>query len=217
LASQHELATIIHHRETPGIGYFNDLFREKVKHLDELDLVYDMLSKRNQYLSLTQSINYVECHDNETLYDFLAGDFEKHQLMTMLTILAPGIPFIHAGQEFFRTKEGVENSYCSPDEINALDWSRADRYRIYTDFVRSLLAFRKHHPSLTHPEAHVSVFEEQGLKIFQYDFLDDQVRLVVNLSNRKIARPVDAVLYSHQIEARHTHLQEIHAFSAVVL
>ena len=217
LASQHELATIVHHRVTPGVGYFNDLFREKVKRLDELHLVYDMLAKRNQYISLTQSVNYTECHDNETLFDFLEGDFEKHQLMTMLTILAPGIPFLHAGQEFFRTKNGVENSYCSPDEINALDWARADRYRIYTDFVRGLLEFRKLHPSLTHPDAHVSMFEEQGLKIFQYDFLDDQVRLVVNLSNRKIARQVDAALYSHQIEARNIHLQEIHAYSAVVL
>ena len=31
-----------------------------------------------------------------------------------IMLTSQGVPFIHSGQEFFRTKHGVENSYKSP-------------------------------------------------------------------------------------------------------
>jgi pullulanase len=40
-----------------------------------------------------------------------------------LIAISQGIPFYHAGQEFYRSKKGVENSYNSPDEINQIDWN----------------------------------------------------------------------------------------------
>ncbi|MFK4997372.1 hypothetical protein ACI2OX_06950 [Bacillus sp. N9] len=80
-----------------------------------------------------QTINYVECHDNHTLWDRLlitnrhATDHERkkmHQLASGITLLSQGVPFIHAGQEWFRTKQGDGNSYISGDEINRLDWTK---------------------------------------------------------------------------------------------
>jgi pullulanase len=47
-----------------------------------------------------------------------------HRLATGLILLSQGIPFLHSGQEFFRTKRGDGNSYKSPDHINQLDWNR---------------------------------------------------------------------------------------------
>lgn len=41
-----------------------------------------------------------------------------------MVILSQGIPFLHAGQEFYRTKQGNENSYNANDEINRLDWDQ---------------------------------------------------------------------------------------------
>jgi pullulanase len=216
-AGQHELATIPNHAQTPRVGYFNDLFRNRLKQMDRVDEIYQILSKTNRYLPIAQSINYVECHDNETLFDALHGDFERHQLLTMLTLLSPGIPFLQAGQEFFRTKGDVENSYCSPDSVNALDWSRQDRYRIYTEFVRQVIKYRLAHPALTHPDARVTMVDEQGLKIFHYEYQNDSAKLVLNLTNRKILRPIDAHLYSHVIESVNIHVPEVHAYTMICL
>ncbi|MCT8137288.1 hypothetical protein H1D32_05730 [Anaerobacillus sp. CMMVII] len=101
-----------------------------------------------------KSVNYVECHDNHTLWDklTLANPTQSdnvrasmHRLATALTILSQGIPFLHAGQEFYRTKQGVENSYCSPDEINKLDWTQKALHMDTVEYVKGLIAIRKHH------------------------------------------------------------------------
>jgi pullulanase/glycogen debranching enzyme len=34
-----------------------------------------LFAKTRSYQPITQTINYVECHDNETLFDVLKGDF----------------------------------------------------------------------------------------------------------------------------------------------
>lgn len=216
-ASQLELATIPNHQQTSNVGYFNDLFRNRLKQMDRVDDIYQLFNKTNNYLPITQSVNYVECHDNETLFDALHGDFERHQLLTMMTLLAPGIPFLHAGQEFFRSKGNVENSYCSPDAVNALDWARQNRYRLYTEFIRNVIKYRLSHPALTHPDARVTMIDEHGLKIFHYEYQNDSAKLVINLSSRKISRPIDAHLYSHVIESINIHVPEIHAYTMICL
>ena len=69
--------------------------------------------------NISQSINYVECHDNATCYDKLQisnydenEEVKKKRLRLMLAavILSQGVPFIHSGQEFFRTKGGQSNT-----------------------------------------------------------------------------------------------------------
>lgn len=107
-----------------------------------------------KYKEPSQIIQYVEAHDNLTLYDKLLmtnpEDSEetrirRHTLATSIVLLAQGIPFIHGGQEFLRTKRGVENSYKSPDEINCYDWQRQDAYRQSVEFVKGLIHLRKSH------------------------------------------------------------------------
>ena len=43
---------------------------------------------------------------------------KRHILATGTQYIGRGVVFIHAGQEFLRTKNGVENSYRSPDSVN---------------------------------------------------------------------------------------------------
>ena len=98
-----------------------------------------------------QAINYVECHDNHTYYDFgkyVLGlnDKEIHDSAKValgLTILSEGVPFIHAGQEFLRTKRGVENSYKSSDVINRINYSRRNSNLDLVNMVRDLIKIRK--------------------------------------------------------------------------
>lgn len=114
--------------------------------------------------SPAQVINYVAAHDNHTLFDKLAhtnphqSEAERIAMARLAhgaVFLSQGIPFLHAGEEFLRTKKGVENSYNSPDAINGLDWSAAFRHRDVVDYLRGLIALRRERPELrlrTSPE-----------------------------------------------------------------
>lgn len=106
-----------------------------------------------------QCINYVECHDNLTLADKLAlsmpeADEERRiaadRMAAALVLLAQGIPFIQAGQEFMRSKplkDGYDcNSYCSPDSVNSLKWDKAAEYADTVEYYRGLIALRKKFP-----------------------------------------------------------------------
>ncbi len=101
-----------------------------------------------------QSINYVSCHDDHTLWDKLTistGEAEaeliKMQLLANTIVLtSQGVPFLHAGSEFLRTKGGDHNSYKSPDSINAINWERKIKYKAVYEYYKKLISLRKQHP-----------------------------------------------------------------------
>lgn len=72
-----------------------------------------------------------------------------HRLASAIILTSQGIPFIHAGQEFMRSKNGVENSYKSSEVINALDWERCAAHQIDVEYMRSLIQLRKAHPAFS--------------------------------------------------------------------
>jgi pullulanase len=104
------------------------------------------------YQKPDQVINYVEAHDNYTLWDKLLitnpdATEEKrkqmHKLASAIVLLSQGIPMIHAGQEFMRTKDGDENSYQSSDWINRLDWKRRAELDHEVEYMKGLISLRK--------------------------------------------------------------------------
>lgn len=142
-------------KELPMIGHFNDVFRDSLKGdtirktngqqtgivtgskqfnqklPDLLTASLGIYGQVNLFKNPVECINYVECHDNHTMWDFFQIEYpaghttmlqEIHRLATSITLLSQGIPFLHGGQEFFRTKKGVENSYNVDDSINQFDW-----------------------------------------------------------------------------------------------
>jgi pullulanase/glycogen debranching enzyme len=78
-------------------------------------------------------INYIEAHDNETLFDAIQlkapvptvmNDRVRMQNLGMsLDLLGQGIPFLHAGVDLLRSKSLDRNSYNSGDWFNKLDFS----------------------------------------------------------------------------------------------
>ena len=103
-----------------------------------------------------QCVNYVSCHDNHTLWDRLAisnprdsrATRERMQRLALATVLtSQGIPFLHAGTEMLRSKGGNENSYNSPDAVNAIKWVTKSRHAGTVAYVRDLIALRKAHPA----------------------------------------------------------------------
>jgi pullulanase len=175
-----EKATIGNQEKIPNIGQFNDWFRDTIKGstFNLYDRGYALGNERyteaakqvlagsigverrkiGLFLNPTQTVNYVESHDNHTLWDKLQAceqdNIEQsHRLATALVILAQGIPFIHSGQEFFRTKKGIGNSYKSPDEINWLDWDRKDAHLENICYLKGLISIRNSHQAFRLPEA----------------------------------------------------------------
>ncbi|TYS19808.1 type I pullulanase [Rossellomorea vietnamensis] len=159
-----------------GVSQFNDSFRDGIKgstfnlYDRGFALGHSGLEKRaaevltgsiglteesGLFLHPAQTVNYVESHDNHTLWDKIsaccpdkAEREERHMLATSMVLLSQGISFLHAGQEFLRTKEGVENSYKSPDKINQLDWHRRTLYQDKVEYIKGLITIRKSHGAL---------------------------------------------------------------------
>lgn len=104
----------------------------------------------------TEIINYVSCHDDLTLTDKLAksmpGSTEAERqraarLAQTIVFTSQGTPFMFAGEEVFRDKKGVHNSYKSPDSVNAIDWTLKNKNREQFDYYRELISLRKAHPA----------------------------------------------------------------------
>ncbi|WP_067726678.1 type I pullulanase [Oceanobacillus damuensis] len=166
-------ATSFNSHRLQGIRFFNDFFRDSIKGnlFNDQDLGYingegRFLERMPKLMSgsaleeygdpfvsdVNQTVNYVECHDNHTLWDRLQltnkhiDEQERkkmHQLATGIVLLSQGVPFIHAGQEWFRSKQGHENSYISGDHINQLDWNKRELEKDNIEFVKALIALRK--------------------------------------------------------------------------
>ncbi|HEU5166930.1 MAG TPA: type I pullulanase [Chitinophagaceae bacterium] len=102
------------------------------------------------------TITYCECHDNHLLWDKLAisakdaSESERREmdkLAISIVLTSQGISFLHAGTDFLRTKKGVENSFESPDSINAIDWSLKTKNKEVFEYVKGLIKMRKEHPA----------------------------------------------------------------------
>ncbi|PFP27854.1 type I pullulanase [Bacillus sp. AFS073361] len=167
-------ATIGNQAKMPSIAQFNDKFRDSIKgsSFNLFDKGFALgndhyLEAANEVITgsigftkhgpgtfnePSQSLNYVECHDNHTMWDKLQAclpdadeslRIKYHRLATAIVLLSQGVPFLHSGQEFFRTKKGEGNSYRSSDEINQLDWERKIIYKDNVEYVKGLIQVRK--------------------------------------------------------------------------
>jgi len=103
-----------------------------------------------------QCINYASCHDNFTLWDKLNQSLPKAtdeelrarvKLSGALVLTSQGVPFLHSGIEFCRTKGGNGNSYKSGDLVNQLDWDRKNEYLDVFEYFQHLVQLRKNHPA----------------------------------------------------------------------
>ena len=82
-----------------------------------------------------ETINYIEAHDNQTLFDLnayklpvstsMADRVRVQNLGAAINLLSQGVPFFHAGQEILRSKSMDRDSYNAGDWFNKLDYSYA--------------------------------------------------------------------------------------------
>ncbi len=147
-------------------------------------IVYDYVETSRQAWALQpgQCVNYVSCHDNFTLWDKLkfscpkATDEEMRKMVKLagaLVLTSQGIPFLHSGMEFCRTKDGNPNSYKSPDSVNRIDWSRKKEFYDVFEYFKNLVRLRKEHPAFRMRSAgeireHISFCTEYKIGIVSY-------------------------------------------------
>ena len=122
----------------------------------QIDYTKDNYSKHPYAAAPGNVVTYCECHDNNTLWDKLALSMPgagvedrkaMQQLALTIVLTSQGIPFLHAGTEFLRSKNGVENSYKSGDDINGIKWSLKKENIDVTNYVKQLIKIRKEHPA----------------------------------------------------------------------
>ena len=101
-----------------------------------------------------QHVSYASCHDDHCLRDRLeiatkASEKDRLRMVKLAqtaVYTSQGIPFIFNGEELYRHKQGVKNSYNQPDSINAIDWTYKTRYKDLVDYYAALAAIRHAHP-----------------------------------------------------------------------
>ena len=122
----------------------------------QVDMTKVNYSKEPWALEPTQMMSYVSCHDDMCLVDRLKASIPgiSEEELIRLDLLAQtavftsqGVPFMLSGEELLRTKQGVHNSFESPDEINRLDWSNKDKYPQVFAYYKNLIQLRKNHPA----------------------------------------------------------------------
>jgi pullulanase len=170
-----------------GGGYiFNqweaDLFRIKVGNQGSIRFKNDPNQPIDTWdpmfaIDPEQSINYVSAHDNLILRDKILAwanlngakdkpDYLKRiqEYANGIILTSQGIPFLQAGDEMLRDKQGDANSYKSPDSINAIRWNlKADHTDVFNYFQQAI-ALRKSHPGFrlsSWDQVHSNVIGEQ--------------------------------------------------------
>ncbi len=154
-------------------------------------------------VSPDQSINYMFAHDNLCYWDKIkaagkTGDYAKRivKFGHGILLVSQGIPFIHAGDEFLRTKEKgagssmSHNSYMAGTATNSIDWSLKKTNKAISDYHADLIKLRKAHDGLRYRNG-VGRTEtsDNAVKYYVQDSDGTNLCIVVNPGNN-ISKPV---------------------------
>jgi isoamylase len=69
---------------------------------------------------------------------------QRNFLATLM--LSQGVPMLLGGDEFGRTQQGNNNTYCQDNALAWMDWDDRDHHANLLTFTQQLLAFRRQHP-----------------------------------------------------------------------
>lgn len=204
------------HAEIPGFVAGTDSLEESVKfgvvgatQHDQIDYSKLIYSKEPYVNNPTQIINYVSCHDDMCLVDKLkeskpegATDEELERfdkLAQTIVFTSQGVPFIYAGEELYRDKKGIHNTYQSPDSINEINWDNKTSHKDVFDYYKALIALRKSHAAFRIPtqemiQEHLHFLDSVPANVVAYT-LNDHVNgemwkdiLVIYNGNRKAVK-----------------------------
>jgi pullulanase len=112
------------------------------------------------------------------------------------------VPFLHAGVDFCRTKNGDGNSYKSPDSVNQIDWDRKEKYSDVFSYFKKLIQLRKNHPAFRMKTAeeirnHLNFCTQYQLGVVSYCIQGkeagdswEKIIMVFNAKNEAVSIPL---------------------------
>ena len=101
-----------------------------------------------------QHVSYITCHDNYCLRDRIevsapeeteATRLRMNKLAQTAVLVSQGMSFLYGGEELYRTKKGIDNSYQSPDSINIIPWENKVQYNDLFEYYCQMIAIRRAH------------------------------------------------------------------------
>lgn len=198
LLSEERRATIQNQSRMPDVAHFNDYFRDIIKgkenekgYLTGGHFFGDCAKTAflcSNYVNPKNSINYLECHDNMTLFDHLlkvCGEKPEVRLarMKMLIgsiLLSYGIPFIHSGLEYARSKNGLDNTYRDNSGVNDFNWNLIAHPLVA--FISKLVQIRKKYPELRY-ESREEVLNNVSISYLYEDIIIYEVKNLAIIFN----------------------------------
>ncbi len=185
------------HKEIPGFASGVDSLEESVKFgiagasfHPQIDYTKPIYSKEPYTNNPTQVINYVSCHDDMSLVDKLtlskpagvtSAELKRfNKLAQTVVFTSMGVPFIYAGEEIYRDKKGVNNTYQSPDSINQINWDNKNYHQDVFEYYRGIIALRKQHPAFRIP---TQAMKEKHLKFIDTDVPNVVAYLLTDYAN----------------------------------
>lgn len=168
-----------------------------------------------------QHVSYITCHDNYCLRDRIevaaaeeteATKLRMNKLAQTAVMVSQGMTFFYGGEELFRTKQGVENSYQSPDSINVIEWTNKQTYGDLYAYYREIIKIRRQHKGFRLGTAelvknHVEFPEttQEGLIIYRIKDLqgiDTAASLIVLLNGTAEAMEVEVPQATYTVLAQ---------------
>lgn len=135
----------------------------------------------------SQTIAYADAHDNLILWDKIVksngssswnstSESYKGQIKEVMGLLltSQGIPFMTAGSEFCRTKQGDHNSYKSSDAINAIDWTRVSTYSDVAAYYKGLLQIRENYTPMKSSTFSTPTFQSEYGYVVAYTYSNNK-------------------------------------------
>lgn len=145
---------------TTGFASWNDGFRNFLRDYvrgagDCAGIEYFLRGSPGHFAAWpAQTVNYTESHDDRTWIDNITenpggngdhptlDDRRRTHLMAAILFASLGLPMLAAGQDFLRSKQGVNNTYQRGD-LNALDYKRIYRFPATHAYFADWIAFRR--------------------------------------------------------------------------
>lgn len=168
-----------------------------------------------------QHVSYITCHDNYCLRDRIevaaaeeteATKLRMNKLAQTTVMVSQGMTFFYGGEELFRTKQGIENSYQSPDSINTIPWENkklySDLYQYYCEIIkirRQHKGFRLGTAELVKNHVEFPETNNEGLIIYRIKDLqgiDTAASLIVLLNGTAEAMEVEVPQATYTVLAQ---------------
>lgn len=207
-------------RLLPHFAFFNDFFRDTLKgssyslnddrgyllgngyrYEDFINSFKGKYRDIYKFVSPLQSINYVECHDNATLYDKISIVFGKKnqkeilkalKLCNAINVLACGVPFIHMGQEVGLSKRYLTNTYNTNDLDNQYNFeiliNRKEQFNYMCDVItlrKKYNVFRLNDYQKIDEIIHFERIGDLGLRIIYKLENNKKLSLLINTNSKE--------------------------------